>query len=266
MAAVEISRLKAQINAITHLINNRDDFIHGLVGIIELYSNRAPQLGDWIPMETLIPTYNLSPIVMHFLESEISILARNNPDNAFEIANQLWGKNYFELKLLAITMISSLPVMQSKVIMQTLKTWIDTEEDKVITRTILKKVSALLQVKKLNEWILVIKTWLESDDIEKQRIGIYAIQCLIKNGTYKNMPRIFKTIEPLIKNPPVPLQRELQDVLYDLKEMSETETASFLRSIIQSTKNSDTYLLIRRSITGFSNDTQADLRKLIENQ
>ena len=265
MPAVKLSRLKAQINAITHLINNSDDFIHGLVGIIELYSNRAPQLGDGIPMKSLIPTYNLSPIVMHLLENEISILARNNPDSVLKIAYQLWEKNYLELKFLAITMLTSLPVMQSKDIMQTLKTWIDSEEDKIIIRTILDKVSTLLEEKKLNEWTAVIKMWLESKKIDKQRIGISAIQRLIKSGTYKNIPKIFKTIEPLIKNPPVPLHRELKDILHDLKEMSETETIAFLRTIIQSTENPDTFLLIRRSIIGFPSDTQADLRKLMEN-
>jgi len=264
MSAVEISRLNAQIKAITHLIDNSDDFIRGLIEVIKMYSNRAYRLGEEVRMDTLIPSYKLPPVVMQQLESEVSILAKKNPQKALNIAKQLWNKRHLELKLLAVVIISSLPNNLSKTAIQILKSWLEIQEDKNITQAILDKASALFKKESLEKWADVIKTWLENESIEKQKLGIYAICNLIRNESYKNMPRIFKMLKPLFINPLLPLQQGLKDVIYELRNKSETETISFLRMIIQSTKNPSTLLFVRRSITEFSSDIQSDLRNLME--
>ena len=114
MPAAELSKLQAQISAISTQFGEPRIFIRSLLTLMELYSDQHYKTGDLSRIQHLIPEYRLPALVIQQLTYSLSSLTADYPIPAIQIMDALWQEKYFEARLMAAIMLGFLPAQNNR--------------------------------------------------------------------------------------------------------------------------------------------------------
>ena len=108
MPSVQIERLRPQINAIVTQYENSEMFTRSLISLLKSYSSEIDRSPSQITAYSLIPRLNVPQVVLNQLEISLKHLARTYPSQTKIIIEKLWEQEYFELKKIALILLSNL--------------------------------------------------------------------------------------------------------------------------------------------------------------
>jgi hypothetical protein len=263
MPAAELSKLKAQINAISTQFEEPPIFLHSVLILMELYSDQHYKPGDLSGVSHLIPEYRLPALVIQQLSISLSELTITKPIPALQIMDALWQNKYFEPRLIAAVMLGSLPTHPIEPLTERIRNWVNPEIDNDLITALLNSCHRLLATEKTGVWLDQIHRWLELENVGFVKIGLKALQVTVNDPKFTNIEKVFPLIEPIMQHPITAMQRDLYSLIESLVKFSEMETTSFLRSILSHTNDTEMIRFIRRCLPMLEAESQASLKSLM---
>ncbi|MDO9545866.1 MAG: DNA alkylation repair protein [Pelolinea sp.] len=171
---------------------------------------------------------NIPQVVINQLEISLKHLAQIFPDQTKIIAKNLWGLDYFETKKIAIFLISNLPKQENNYYFNKIEEWVDADIEQPIIMGIFENTNKITDISRDPQWLRLIETWLGSNIERIQKIGLVALTNHIRLDSNKNLPAIFRLVEPLLSHPHIAINNDLLNLVGSLIIASQPETAAFL--------------------------------------
>ena len=263
MPAAELSRLQAQISAISTQFDEPRIFLRSLLTLMELYSDQHYKPGNLSRVQHLFPEYHLPALVIKQLTSSLSSLTADHPIPAMQIMDTLWQAKHFEARLMAAVMLGSLPAQPIEPVMDRINNWVNPEEDKDLITALLNSANRLLRAEQMGVWLNQINHWLGFDNEGLVIIGLQALHVILNDPKFINSEKIFPLLEPVILHPILSLQKELLSMVELLADHSEMETTAFLRSVLAQTNDAEVIRFVRRCLPLLEQDSQISLKSFM---
>jgi hypothetical protein len=266
MPAAELSRLQAQISAISTQFGEPRIFLRSLLTLMELYSDQHYKPGNLSRLHHLIPEYRLPALVIQQLTYNLSSLTADYPIPAMQIMDALWQEKHFEARLMAAVMLGYLPAQTIKPMMDRINNWVNPGEDKDLITALLNSANRFFAAERIEVWLNQINHWLGLDNEALTKIGLRALQVVLIDPKFVNSQNIFPLLEPVIIHPVFSLQKELLTLIELLVNHSEMETTAFLHSILTKTNDAEVIRFVRRCLPLLQPDSQASLKSFMIGQ
>ena len=263
MPAVQLARLKLQIDRLLENFGLPVEFKHNLDDILEFYADRTYRAGQTITVRPLTPSRHVSPLVIQQLELALRPYCASYPPAALALADILWPDPYLETRRMAVFMLGQASLDPPQPVLQRLAEWARPETPPEIIDLLLAIGTVRLRQEKPGVWLDTIQSWLQDPSLDRQRIGLKALLPLVDDPEFDNLPPIYRMITSFIHAPQPALLAVLQDVLEALIRRSQPEALFYLRQVLGSPTPPLSIRLIRRLIPMFGPDAQASLRKMM---
>jgi hypothetical protein len=263
MPPVQLSRLRPQVNALMSHYGDETRFIRTLQLILEKYSEKQNPTNAWLRVDPGIPTYFSSPVVMNELESALELLAKTRPQNCVPLAEAMWRLPQYEPKKLAVFLLSRLGGEYREEFIQHVRDWYAAGISEALVGEIIQQSSQRLEIVSSREWLNLLESWLLSEDKRTQKIGMRAMQNLLDNHGFHNLPVVFTMITPLYSDPRITVQKDLVELTRKLIERSQPETASFLISMVELNQKESVSALVRKLMPLFDAYYQEEIRGVV---
>lgn len=260
MPAVELTRLRTQINGLILRFTDPTGLRYALRDLLEIYGNRAYRPGKTVQVQSLLPSYRVTPLVIRQLGMELGKTCQEQPDAALDVVEALWHDPYLEPRLLATTLLGAIPASHAGAVAAKIRDWARPEENSKMLDALFEQGASGLRAAAPQPLLNLAEDWMNSAHTEIQALGIRALVPLIREPSFENLPPIFRMLSPLVQNAAAPLHIDLQIALEALASRSQTETAYFLRQTLNMASGPGTARLIRRCLPLFEQEQQAALR------
>jgi hypothetical protein len=266
MPAVQLAKLKTQIDRLVWQFTRPQEFQHSLKDLFESYADRVYRAGDAIQPAPLVPAYHVSMLVMHQLEQQLIRQCKENQGAALSLADTLWLDEYLEPRLLAVFLVGQVSPQPPELVVDRLRQWSQSAESAHLQQTLFSQGSIRLRRERPGEWLNFLNDWLSSSRLASQKTGLHALIVLVQDREFEDLPSLFSMITPLFQVSPTGLHAELVEVAKALVQRSPVEIAYFLRQILTLSSNPNTARVVRRLLPEFSPELQASLRKVLQTQ
>ncbi len=264
MPAVELARLRAQINGLIERFADPENLRLALRDLLELYANRAYRPGQAVQPQPLLPSYRVTPLIIHQLELELSKTCQEQPDQALAVINALWRDPYLEPRLLAAVLLGAIPPGHQEQAVQMLRAWAAPSENFRMLDALFRDGTTGLRRSAPQLLFKLFEEWLANSDTAIQSMGIRALIPLVEDPSFENLPPIFRLLSPLVQRSSTPLFTDLQAALTALARRTPVETAYFLRQALSLAPGPGTSRLVRRCLPLFGPEQQASLRAAMQ--
>lgn len=263
MPSVQLERLRPQINAITSQYENSELFCKSLIALMKSYEGEIDESSSHMSPYSIIPRMNIPQVVLNQLEISFKHLAQKFPDQTKITAERLWEQNYFETKKIAIFLISNLLTEKDNYYFDKIETWVDEDIEQSIINYIFENTNKVTGLSQDPKWMHLIETWLSSKTERMQKIGITALTNNIRFDNQKNLPMIFRLVEPLLNDPHVSINNDLLKLVRSLIDASEPETAAFLIHLATIYPKPEIYSFIRKCSPLFDPYFVSEIKKIL---
>jgi hypothetical protein len=260
MPPVQLSRLRPQVNALMSHYEDGVLFGKTLLLIFENYSEKPSIRAQFDPE---LPVYNVPPVVLNELESDLETLAKIQPAQSVHLADIMWAQGKYESRKLAIYLLAHLPADYQEEFISRIQRWFEQGMSESLTTEFIAQSSQKLEIITSRAWFDLLRTWIASEDKRLQKIGMQAAGNLAANRSFQNLPLVFDLIAPLYSQPRITLQKDLTELTRRLIERSQPETASFLISMVELNQKSAVSALVRKLLPLFDEYYQIEIRKSV---
>ncbi len=264
MPAIQPARLKQQSALLVEQFINPAAFIRSLHHLLEFYADRVHRPGQAGEPPPLIQAYRVKPPILRQILMDLEPLAKEKPDQALELCDQLWEQPYLEFRQLSASLLGVIPPSSSAAILERVRGWIRQDiEDHLIDIMILHGLENLRKEDPHSIYRL-INEWLATSEVQYQKIGLRTMLPLVQDPDIENLPIFFNLIQPFARSLPSSISPDLIDIVEVLARRSPQETAYFLRQTLSFPNSPDTPWLIRQVIRVFPTEIQSSLRKALK--
>lgn len=264
MPAIQIERLNEQIRSILDSKLPADLFLESLQSFMEVHANRAFRPGLEVQHAHPIESYQLAPVIKQQLQLHMIQLTKTNPVLTIEYADLIWHHPYVEMKELAAMIIGALPINYSDAVFERISNWSMSDKEVLVRKILFDKGTTSIRQHNNNEWIEIIKVWLESGNNSRITAGLLAIQVIINDQQFENLPVIFNMIHPLFDIQNEPAMNALLGVVKILGLRSPHETFYMLRSLVLNEPTKRRNRFVRRCFAYLARSQQKELRNLMD--
>lgn len=264
MPAVELTRLRAQILELAARFHDPDAFCRDLKNFLDQHANRAYRPGQVVRPQPLLPSYRVSPLIMRELETGLTRICKEQPDQALRVMEILWKDAHLETRLLASIMLGAVPESKSEPVVKLLREWAQPDENFRVIDILFQNGTANLRRQGSSELVSLAEEWLGSSSAQVQMLGVRILIPLVADDAYENLPPVYRLLSSLVQRIPSPIQADLQAVIEALIRRSPAETAFFLRQALPMAQGQSTARLIRRCLPLFPPEQQATLKAAIQ--
>lgn len=265
MAAIDLTRLNKQIDELALLVDDPRAFIeelHRLLSFYHRYSHRRHQNRQI----SFLKNYDMPEKVLSHIEARLKPLSLNQPDQVFELVNQLWQDPYYEARELATTMLGNLPLSHSEKVLETIEKWLSEPLDQNLSEAVFENASLRIQKESPAEWEKLINRLLNSPKVQSKRLGLLAFTKLISESTVDQLPLYFRWVRDFLISPDSSIDKSLEPVIEALAAKSQQETAYLLREVLLDSNDSAVGRRIRHYLPFFDEEPQQRILKAIKNQ
>ncbi len=263
MPAIQLARLKTQVDQLIWLFSRPQDFQRELKNLFENYADWSYRQGEAVEPATLLPTYHVPPLLIHQIEKQLSRQCQETPSDALALADVLWQNEYYEPRLLAAFILGNVQIKPPEEVTRRIKAWCAGPLDKQLQENIFSLATLRLRRENPAAWMSVINDWLSDDPIHAKIMGLRALTRMFEDSQFEDLPAVFNTLQPLMPTAPARLQGELLAVLQSLVRRSPVETTHFLRQVLSSASSPIPARLARQILPSLSPELQASLRRSI---
>ena len=265
MPAIDLARLKTQAARLSEKFGQPQAFILNLNELLDYYTNRTIRITQVIQRYSL-PTYRTPRPVLLQIKSELAALAENRPIEAVTLTKTLWEAGSLESRLLAASLLGSIPSTAAIPALTRLPDWLAHSTDRDIREALLSDALARLRRENPDTFFIILESWLASARPSSQIWGMQALIPLLQDPRFENLPAVFRILQPTVRVAGPITQLDLQACLAALERVSLTETLAFLREIIREDPPLLMLRTIRRILPGLSTELQSALREILREQ
>jgi len=263
MPAINLARLRQQCATLVEQFDQPQMFLHTLHDLFETYADRALRPGQAGNPPPLIQTYHLPPPMLRQIAQELSSLASANAVQTLALCDALWAQPTLETRLLAIHLLGQVPLDSFEAIMIRAERWIQVTTEEQLINALVQQGLGHARREQPARLLEKVGSWMEMEDVMKQRLGLRALLLLAVDPGYENLPAVLHLLTPFVRAVPLALKPEVLDLLAGLARRSPGETAYFLRQNLEAPENPDTAWLLRQSLRHFPAETKEGLRAVL---
>lgn len=264
MPAVQLNRLKEQIQLIASVFDQPEFFIKALHGLLEQYEDHTYKPAQTVNNAVLsIDSYHVPPVVMNQLEFAVNQWTRANPTAGFELAQALWKDPKLEPRILGCTALGAVSVDHRERVINQIIEWAVPTADKILLQQMFERATITLRRQAAQFWLEQIRAWLVDSRIEIQRMALLALLPLVQDRTFQNLPAVYNSLGTVMQTNAKPLQNELRNILVVLAGRSPTETIYFIKQMFGMGPSEDFMRLIRRCLPDFPAQVRERLREIL---
>lgn len=264
MPAVQLIRLKKQLEGLSASFDRPADLIAHLRDLFEQYGDQTYRAGQAMKPKSLLPSYHAPGMVMKQLELSLAPLCAARPAEALAIIDLLWSDDYLELRQLACFLLGQTALDPLQAVLERLERWSTSAKDHSLVNLLLDLGSQRMRREAPDRWLDVLRDWMNSSDLELHRNALVALLPFIQDREYENLPVAFNLIIPALQHNAAELSSELQETLRALARRSTVETGFFLRQILTTSSEPALLRLVRRCLPAFPPETQARLKAALQ--
>lgn len=265
MPAIHISRLVQQIKTIFEPESPGPIFRENFRSLLEIHANLAYRPGYEIQRKSLVPKLQLAPIVIHHLQQQFSSLAKKMPELALEYADQLWLEDLYEARYFSAVILGSIPTAYNREIIERFVAWGSKTSDKEIHQVLFKYGTQTIKQSSATKWLDTIQTWVDSGNVPHAITAIYALQTLIRDPSFVNLPKVLRILNPLFSMNNRKITTGLTLLVNDLALTNPTETSHYLSYLLLSSSHPSPKQIIRKTLKSFPEKEQKNLRMALSN-
>jgi len=259
MPAVDLSRLKIQIDGLIWRFTRPQEFALELHNIFSYYADRVYRPGDLVLKKHIHKAYHVPPLVIRQMELELRARCEENPAAALALADTLWRESMLEPKLFAAYLLGMLPPSRVDDITSRIQAWSAETNDSKVLKPLLEKSTAAARRDQPEILLAMLKDWSASQDLPRHRLMAYLIQILLAEPAFENIPPIFEMLTGILQSHPQPLREVLLEILEQLRRRSPAETAYFFRHSIRLGVSDASASVLRKAIAEFEEPTRSSL-------
>jgi hypothetical protein len=261
--AIQPVRLKRQAAALAERFADPPAFVRGLHNLLEFYAERIRHSGQAGTPAPLTTAYKVHPPVLRQILQAILPRAVAQPQAGLELCDALWEQPYLEFRLLASMLLGQIVPDDPKPVLGRVQAWIQPDLEDFLIRSLL--THGLVQLRQLYPQTLIqlVQEWLDRSNTFYLQLGLRALQPMVEDPTFENLPAFFRLIHPLVRSAPGLIRPDLLDVLVCLAHRSPTETAFFLRQTLTLPNAPDTPWIIRQVLNEFPPEIEKNLRSTV---
>ncbi|RPI82938.1 MAG: hypothetical protein EHM41_17175 [Chloroflexi bacterium] len=260
MPAIQLALLKQQAVLLAGSFDRPSAFLTGFQALLSFYADRAYRPGLSGSPPPLLHTYNVPKPILRQVFQEVCPLVQQFPDQAFALCEALWKQENLECRLLTASILGAVPVARSEETIERVCRWLPEETDTGLIDTFFDQALRPLRVEKQLRFQQLLQDWLKSNHVAEQRLGMRALQALLEDPKFDNIPFVIKQLTPFVRNIPSRLRPDLLKVFQTVVRRSPGEAAYFLHHNLSIPDSPDTAYVARKSLKLFPEDLQDSLR------
>jgi len=266
MPAVELSRLKKQADELAGCLQQPVEFKRRLTDHLEFYADRVTRPGNMVRPAPLIPRYGVPPLFLQAVEQALQKPVEEDPLSGLKLAEELWKDSYLEPKLVAASLIGLAARKEPQAAAKLLVQYCLPQENPLVQEALLQRSGMQLRLSNLQVWFDLVERWVNSEFLAQQLIGFRALQGVIEDRDFENLPVIYRLLTNPVELTSRTTMHELEPLINSLARRSPIETVYFLRQCYNRTGNPILGRLIRKCLHAFPMESQVSLRKVIQDQ
>jgi hypothetical protein len=263
MPAIQLSKLKNQINQVVAQFNHPDIFLHELRGLSEFYANRVHRVGLMGEPEPIQNHFNLPKPFLRQLQLAIIDLPAIYPDEAVTLARKLWNQPYYEFQLLSAYLLGFVPITRATEVLHIIQQFALSCQDKNILMELAEASSNKIGHEHPDLLLKQIEEWMDCPEKNLNRLGLYALAKVSDEKDFENLPGVFTLIAPLTRKIDKRFKNEILQVVISITKRSPTETAYLLKNNWTIFNQPDTAWLIRQCLEYFPAELRKSLQEII---
>lgn len=266
MPAVELSRLRTQIQLAARDFSSAEQFVKQLSAVYELYSDRT--FNPLAAGKRLLSAdaYNVAPLINHQFELEFGRFCEDNPLSSLDVIDRLWEETKLEPRQLAVGLLGKIPVEYSDKVILRIQDWSLPTENRDLITFLHDRGTIRLRSEAVDLWLEVIRAWLESKDTYDQVFGLQSLLPMIKDPDFHDLPRIYDLLTLVFAFAGTRLQSPLVKVIEALAERLPVETVHYLKMVIKKPHSSELPRLLRRLLPVFPPEQAKSLKEVLREQ
>ncbi len=265
MTAVQLPRLKSQLDELTWKFSRPEDFRRGVNDLFDLYADRSYRAGQMVQSGRGIQAYHIPQLVVRNLEQELIRHIQENPGAALAAADALWKDPYLEPRLVAAYLLGQAPADPPEPVIDRLKDWCKPKLERQALEALLDRGCARLRKEAAPAWFQLLQGWLDTYRSEYEAIALKALLPAVRDREFENLPPVYQMVSPLMQSSSTGLLGELEAIIGALARRSPTETAYFLRQVLGTGAGTNTVRLVRRALPVFPAALQEGLKTALKN-
>jgi hypothetical protein len=266
MPAVQLARLRRQTAELAEYFYQPEVLVRKLTDLFEFYADRTQRPNQPSTAQTLIKTYKVPQPVLRRVGQELGALIGSDPQAALVLIDVLWAQENLESRLLAIELLGKLdPGMLSEISERALA-WNQANDEGKLLEALGRQGMARLREESPDALLKFVDRLLKTGEVRQQRFGLLALELLLEEGRFENLPAVYRSLNPALKKAEKGLRSSLIGVIRPLVQQSPQETAFFLRQILSKNKNRTLTQIIRRSLEEFPPEFQKSLRSALKSE
>jgi len=258
--AIQPARLQKQSAELVAQFNNHTEFVRKLHNYLESYADRTFRPGQAGAHPSLIHAYGVRSPVIRQVVKDLKPIAKDNPDASLELCDALWEQPVLESRQISAYVLGFTNPKSSDAVIDRIKLFIEKDTDDRLIDELLIHGLACARVDYPHSVYALIDVWFATNDPFFVQIGLRTLIPFAKEGGIKNLPIIYKLIQPYVRNHTLEYFPDLTELIDVLAYQSPQETGHFLSQTLELTNSPDTALLIRQCINSFPPDIQTSLR------
>lgn len=266
MPAIQLSQLRQRCAQLAELFDQPEILVSDLHSLLSSYSDRTHRTGQTGEPPPLLEPYNVPKPVMRQILLELEPRVDRKQETAYQLCDLLWKEDYYEMRLLAVTLLGKISPDPPAPILERINLWSKTTPDELFRRVIFDEGLARLRLEVPERVISLVEEWLSDSDPKVQKMGLFALIPLIRTAGYENIPTFFRQISPFVQKLPPEVRDEVRSIIQTLAKRSPMETAHFLIQYLAFSDNQDAAWLTRQCIDYFPKDQQENLRGILRAQ
>jgi hypothetical protein len=266
MPAVELTRLKKQADELADCFHQPVEFNRLLLDRLEFYADRVTRPGNMAKPVPLIPRFGVPDLFLQAVEQALQRPAAENPEAALALVEILWKDPHLEPRLLAAALIGMAARNSPDAAASLLVQYCIPQENSLVQEALLQRSGFQLRAANIQVWFDLVERWVSSESTSQQLIGFKALQGVIEDRNFENLPVIYRLLTSPLEMTNRATIHHLETLITSLARRSPVETAFFLRQCYMRTNNPILSRLVRKCLPVFPVDGQVNLRKALQDQ
>lgn len=260
MPSVELLRLRQQAVELAEFFPQADVFARRLDLLLESYSAAPSRKGDIKGTRALLPSYQAPTMVLKQVHLECAPLAKDKPQLALDVVDQLWPRRILEPRQLAARLLGAIPAPDSAQITERIRTWNTENHEAQLLAELGQEATRDLRERQAAILLAFISTLFAEANWRHPALGLIALEALLSEGNYQDLPSVFSLLSKFPFDPEKRLRPYWLDAYKALVLQSPKETLYHLQQRLNQAPESSILWLMRQLQDQFSGEEQAALR------
>jgi hypothetical protein len=261
MPAIELGRLQQQVNQLSDLFQHPGSYLQAVDTLLKDHAGPVHRQGRVKGLRPMLRSYEVPPPLLKILTLEMSLQAKEYPQEALAIADGLWEQETMETRQLAIHLLGSIVLPSPQEITKRLENWASENQEQLLTPELAEIGTRSLRSTSADQLLNFAAQLLSNKDYRKQILCLGMLQNLVLSDHFPDLPRLFDLLIPVSKKPDRRIRPELASLLGEMAKSSPKETEYFLGKLLSDEPGEDCRWLVRQAMKALPDDSRLRIQE-----